>query len=297
MLLRNLMKLRPESSIFLAAALALSAAVACEPAESNDPPRPDAGFTGGIPGTTTTGGMPGTATIGMPGTSTTGGMPGTSTTGGMPGTSTTGGIPGTSTTGGMPGTSTTGGMPGTSTTGGMPGTSTTGGMMGGDAGVDAGATGGGTGGGTKVNIAGRATGCTSYGMEMNGKCGGFYCNVTKAEIMTHFPLTGKCNTATADQICSGMLTEYVGQCAEEALGATESNRTAMANCIKAKNGGEYASSSMECLNCFIDAAICATNNCLIDCLGVRKTPGCDACRTANNCNAMAPACAGLPNPF
>jgi hypothetical protein len=52
----------------------------------------------------------------------------------------------------------------------------------------------------------------------------------------------------------------------------------------------------DCLSCFIDAAQCAGDNCLIECLS-GDSPGCDACRLENDCEQPVFACTALPSPF
>ena len=226
-----------------------------------------------------------------------GGLPGGPTGGATTGGATTGGATtGGATTGGATtGGATTGGATtGGATTGGA----TTGGATTGGATTGGATTGGGAmpGGGAPVNFAGKATGCLSYTMPMGDKCSGFYCNVTVPDIMSHFPLTGKCTAFSAAQICTGALPTHTGECAQEQSGASEGNRATMLSCIKGK--GDYAAATDDCLNCFVNAAICASDNCLLDCLinGTASEP-CETCRNANNCNKPVPACAGLPNPF
>ena len=46
----------------------------------------------------------------------------------------------------------------------------------------------------------------------------------------------------------------------------------------------------------LDAAQCASDNCLTQCLS-GDSSGCDTCRMNNNCNQPVPTCAGFPSPF
>lgn len=54
--------------------------------------------------------------------------------------------------------------------------------------------------------------------------------------------------------------------------------------------------SSECLACTIDAAQCAGDNGLIQCLA-GDSAQCDACRKENNCDQPVFSCGGLPTPF
>ena len=51
-----------------------------------------------------------------------------------------------------------------------------------------------------------------------------------------------------------------------------------------------------CLSCFIDAAVCAGDNCLLQCLS-GDSPTCDSCRKQNDCEQPVFSCGGLPSPF
>ena len=50
-----------------------------------------------------------------------------------------------------------------------------------------------------------------------------------------------------------------------------------------------------CMDCYIESALCAREFCLGDCLA-GDNPTCDACREDNGCTPGFYACGGLPDP-
>lgn len=163
----------------------------------------------------------------------------------------------------------------------------------------------GPGGGDPISLAGRFEGCNSYGAEANGMCAGYYCNVTEEEILAAFtPGLGPCSmnadiAGTVRRSCSGSLTTRVGRCAREVKSANvfdsdEQLRVKIQACIYEEP--EFAEVPTECVSCFLDAAQCASDNCLIQCLA-GDSAACDSCRLENNCNQPVPTCGGLPSPF
>ena len=205
--------------------------------------------------------------------------------------------------------SSTGGSPNPGDGTNSSGAGATGGAGGGNAsGPDLGeadASAGDTGGGTPLSLAGRFEGCSSYGAEADGLCGGYYCNVTEDEIMAAFtPGLGPCGMnpdieGTVRRACSGSLTARVGRCAREVKSANVLDsdaqlRVKIQACIY--EDAEFTEVPAECLSCFLDAAQCASDHCLIQCLA-GDSAACDTCRLENGCNQPVPTCAGLPNPF
>jgi hypothetical protein len=92
----------------------------------------------------------------------------------------------------------------------------------------------------------------------------------------------------------------VGTCAREERAAnlfanTDERRVRIRDCVY--QDAEIATNMREaCLDCFIDVALCAGENCLIQCLA-GDSAACDACRQDNDCERPLFACSGLPDPF
>jgi hypothetical protein len=225
-----------------------------------------------------------------------GGTTGGGTTGGG---TTGGGTTGGGTTGGA---TTGGGTTGGATTGGATtgGATTGGGTTGG--GTTGGATTGGgtTGGGMVMNFPGKATGCQSYNKAASPKCGSWYCNLTETDLKPALSTAGKCGNFDAATVCGATLVLDVGFCARDekskALGlATNAElRPKVETCVRKR--ADYAKVTADCMGCFLDAAECAGDKCLLECL-TNDNPDCDKCRIKNNCDQKVPACGGLPNTF
>ncbi len=150
-------------------------------------------------------------------------------------------------------------------------------------------------------IAGTAAsaGCSSYQQAENGSCAGYYCGVSIEMIEAELTGTGKCKP-TPDDVCSGRVTFAVSSCARSVksnpLNAFDSDaqlRVKIEECVRKDPA---ITSPAECLGCFLDAAECASKNCLSQCLTGDSTT-CDSCRMQNGCNQSVPVCGGLPSPF
>lgn len=142
--------------------------------------------------------------------------------------------------------------------------------------------------------------CSSYGLAKDGQCAGYYCGVTIDDIRAELRTDSLCDP-NPEKICDGGLTREVGKCAREtksnplnALDSEEMIRAKVQACIL-KNAA-YADTDLECLGCFLDAAQCASDNCLTQCL-TGDSATCDQCRLDNDCNQTVPSCAGFPSPF
>jgi len=162
---------------------------------------------------------------------------------------------------------------------------------------------GGGGGDTTSVIKGSAmkAGCSSYqAREGDNQCAGYYCGVSKKTIEAELkPGTGKCSP-TAEDVCAGTVTTRVAKCARETksnpLNALDSDAVIREKTLACVKMDPAIDSTDECLGCFLDAAQCASKNCLTQCL-TGDSANCDDCRLKNNCNQPVPICAGLPSPF
>jgi hypothetical protein len=159
----------------------------------------------------------------------------------------------------------------------------------------------GAGGSMPGSVAGSAlaAGCSSYQLPANGMCGGYYCGVTEETLARESNPAAKC-LGTAAFKCEGRIVLVVGTCARRFKSsmpfATNAElRPMIRDCVF--EDAEIAQMvQADCLSCFIDAAQCAGDNCLIECLS-GDSASCDSCRIQNNCEQPVFPCSGLPNPF
>jgi hypothetical protein len=146
----------------------------------------------------------------------------------------------------------------------------------------------------------KKAGCSSY-QEQDGddQCAGYYCGVSMDMIEAELKGGGKCDPTPKD-VCSGKVTTRVAQCARDTkknpVNAFDSDAMIRAKTLTCIQMDTSIDASEECLGCFLDAAQCASKNCLTQCL-TGDNANCDTCRLNNNCNQPVPLCAGLPTPF
>jgi hypothetical protein len=58
-----------------------------------------------------------------------------------------------------------------------------------------------------------------------------------------------------------------------------------------------AKTPQACLNCFLDAAVCAGKNCIEECIDDANAPKCLKCRIDKKCDTKVFGCAKIVNPF
>jgi hypothetical protein len=153
---------------------------------------------------------------------------------------------------------------------------------------------------SKIKGTAESAGCSSYQMrDGDDACAGYYCGVSIDLIEAELKGSGKCSP-TPEDVCSGKVTTKVAACARSTksnpLNAFDSDETLRMKTLACVKMDSSIDASDECLGCFLDAAQCASNNCLTQCL-TGDSPDCDNCRLSNNCNQPVPLCAGLPTPF
>jgi hypothetical protein len=140
--------------------------------------------------------------------------------------------------------------------------------------------------------------CSSTQPPADGMCGGYYCGVDEATLTPVIDPESACGSDPA-MVCSGELLGAVGACARMVKGAMptasdETLRTMIEACVH--DDPSFESVSLECLGCFLDAAACASEHCLVECLSGDNAT-CDLCEIENDCTRPVFACAGLPDPF
>lgn len=139
--------------------------------------------------------------------------------------------------------------------------------------------------------------CSSVGKPTGNMCGSYYCGVNESQIAAELASDSLCGNVKA--VCEGRLVSVVATCARSTLIANlgmsfEAIRPKVQECVY-KDAEFKQLVPATCLGCFLDAAVCAGNKCLAECLG--DGPNCDACRQKNNCDQTVFTCAKLPNPF
>jgi hypothetical protein len=139
--------------------------------------------------------------------------------------------------------------------------------------------------------------CSSVGKPTGNMCGSYYCGVDESQISAELVSDSLCGNVKA--VCEGRLVDVVAGCARSKLIANlgmsfEAIRPKVQECVY-KDAEFKELVPATCLGCFLDAAVCAGNKCLAECLG--DGPNCDACRQKNNCDQAVFTCAKLPNPF
>lgn len=159
------------------------------------------------------------------------------------------------------------------------------------------ATAGQSGGGGASGSAARP--CQSYTKAADGQCGGWLCEETETTLNAKVDATAKCGGDNA-LLCSNVVVEKVGKCARQIKSAmftatNEELRPMIQTCVYEDTAIKEAV-PVDCLNCTIDAAACAADNCLTACLA-GDSVACDECRLKNNCDQTVFSCGGIPSPF
>lgn len=142
--------------------------------------------------------------------------------------------------------------------------------------------------------------CSSYGKASGTMCAGYFCGVTKEQIEAEMPKDNICGANAVEGACDNKLPTELAKCARSVkssmpLASNDELRPKVRDCVfmvaelKEKT-------PLPCMDCFLDAAICAGDKCLIECLA-GDSKGCDTCRAKNKCDATVFTCAGLISPF
>ncbi len=139
--------------------------------------------------------------------------------------------------------------------------------------------------------------CASYTRPTANTCGGSHCLQTPAELKASVSSSAVCKTdGELDQFCQLSSVDKVTTCVSTAFtsGKTgEDLKTATRTCAAA----ELPAYSTGCLDCFIDSAICAANNCIAVCYPTSATAACDECRVSKGCIPNFYTCSGIKNPI
>jgi hypothetical protein len=148
-------------------------------------------------------------------------------------------------------------------------------------------------------VTGTGASCQSYTEATADKCGGWYCGVDQATLTAAVDPSTVCG-GNVELLCNNSVVLKVGECARtikaEMLTATnEELRPPVRDCVF-EDATIKMGATPECVDCLIDAASCASDNCLTQCL-TGDSEGCDSCRIENGCDQMVFSCGGLPAPI
>jgi hypothetical protein len=145
------------------------------------------------------------------------------------------------------------------------------------------------------NPEGGTLACTSWTEPMNGMCGGPHCQQTQAQLRASAPTTATCGSdMEIAGLCTQAVVKTVSTCTVTHAFDPEASREAnITTCARMTHGSTELSDA--CMNCYVDAALCAVNHCLQVCLNPNTTI-CDDCRIANGCVSAFYTCGGVPQP-
>jgi hypothetical protein len=141
--------------------------------------------------------------------------------------------------------------------------------------------------------------CAGNSKPQGAMCGGYYCGTTKDAIRAETRPQAVCSgEAQLGLLCSATLSTVVSRCARTAgqmvLASDEEKATYTRTC--AKDDPALAQVTDPCLECFVESAKCARENCLVECLP-GDSASCDKCRIDNGCTPSVFPCAGIPSPL
>src|SRR6185312_8149326 len=127
--------------------------------------------------------------------------------------------------------------------------------------------------------------CHSYSAVEGDKCQGWFCGVTEQQLKDAVNPNAKCGGNVA-LLCKGSVTIKVGECArqEKLADFSASNevlRPRIRECVYKDEDIKNAVPE-NCLDCTIDVAACAGDNCVGPCL-TGDSEACDNCRLENHC--------------
>jgi hypothetical protein len=134
---------------------------------------------------------------------------------------------------------------------------------------------------------------------MNGMCAGWYCGVTQDILTSAVDPEAKCG-GDVPLLCSGNVVTAVARCSRmlkaQNIGASNAALRPLVRACVYQDADLQKRVAQDCLDCTIDAAECASDNCLLQCL-TGDNPQCDACRRTAKCDQKVFSCGGLPAPI
>jgi len=147
-------------------------------------------------------------------------------------------------------------------------------------------------------VAGTGNKCDASTAASGEMCAGWLCGVNADTLKRAVDPAGACSSS-AEQICTGSLVMAVASCAasNKLSMPTASNdelRAPVRDCVLA-DAKIKETTHVECIDCILDGAVCASDHCLTQCLG-GSVAECNKCRLNAKCDQMLYACGGLPWP-
>lgn len=124
-------------------------------------------------------------------------------------------------------------------------------------------------------------------------CYSFYCGTNSNSIKAGATSNATCGTdAEVYYACEGASSRRAGECAR--INALRPDpHAATRDCFREDTKLDVITDS--CLECYLDSADCARENCASVCLG-GHSDDCDKCRQDSGCTPGFYECAGLPDP-
>jgi hypothetical protein len=137
--------------------------------------------------------------------------------------------------------------------------------------------------------------CHSWTPVEAGRCGGPFCNQTEGQLRTDLLANEMSSGRTAacrdnDEVtamCSLESIRDVTMCARSSGANEDSTR----QCARAA----LPQLSTDCVECYVDAAVCAAQRCAGDCLA-GDSVACDACQISSGCAGTLYLCTGFVDP-
>ena len=139
-------------------------------------------------------------------------------------------------------------------------------------------------------VAKTARECFAHTDRAEEQCGSYYCGVDQETLAAALDPSNPCEFG-AEAMCTGQVMVLIEQCGWEAV---VNSRDAVEVCIR--GGINLASVEQYCMDCFVDASMCAAEACAARCLGPSEQ-ACAICLRDSGCDPVLFECAGWPSPF
>jgi hypothetical protein len=135
-------------------------------------------------------------------------------------------------------------------------------------------------------------GCAQVSTSDAGMCPGYGCRTSVQQLRTAIDSEGACTSAQALAVaCDGRVTNAALQCTQESAFSLNIGRS-VNTCLK--RDPQLAMLGNDCLECFVDEALCTLSRCFAACT-VSNGATCQTCKH-QQCSANLALCTGLPAP-
>jgi hypothetical protein len=137
------------------------------------------------------------------------------------------------------------------------------------------------------------SGCLAPSTPDASVCPGYGCKTTLQQLSALMDQEGACSSAAALAVaCDGRVTNAALQCTQENVFSLNIDRSVNA-CLK--RDAQLAAIGDDCLDCFVDEALCVLTRCFSACTINSTGNACQICRR-QQCSAQLSVCTGLPSP-